>query len=76
MGVAIAEVTLGLNGQPSNVKIVEAPSDRIARSVEAAAWQWRFKTPTLDGKPASVRGKLIFYFQAHGRVIGTCGMKF
>jgi len=65
-GVAIAELSIDIEGAVSGVKILESPHDSIGESVKKSVLQWKFKPMKKDNRPLRVVGKLTFYFSIIG----------
>ena len=62
-GVAVCQIEVNEIGKVKDVSIWESPDPLIARAVKRAVLNWKFKNPTMGGKPVPIRGKLTFYFQ-------------
>lgn len=63
-GVAVAKVTVSLQGHVQHVQILEAPSPSLARETASAVQRWRF-LPWPENQ-LTITGKLTFYFLLHG----------
>ena len=67
-GVSVAEIITDVNGNVSQVDILEAPSKSAADSMRNAINQWKFRLSYRDGKAVRYVSKLTFYFSfKHGK---------
>lgn len=62
-GSAVVRIDLGVNGELSDIRVLQAPDRNIRQAVVNALRQWRFSPAFSDGKPLRLRGKLTFYFR-------------
>jgi len=72
-GVAVAALSIGLDGRPEKAEILEAPDSETAAAVQAAVMRWVVPWQSGPaGEPVRRRtGKLTFYFRivdGRGRV--------
>jgi TonB family protein len=61
-GVSVSSVSVDDHGLVTNVSVWEAPDKEIAKSIERSLRHWKFKPPTIGGRPVPISGKLTFYF--------------
>ncbi len=61
-GVAVAEFEVGVKGEVTKVRILQAPDELTVKAVADAVKQWAFPPPLVDDKPIRVISKLTFYF--------------
>jgi len=67
-GVAVVEVTFGVDGRVAEVRPLQAPDAACESAVVRAVRQWEFKSLNgPNGRPAIVTTKLTFYFEIDAR---------
>jgi len=61
-GVAVAAVTIDVNGTVRDVTIVDSPDDATGTAVRNAVLRWTFRPLGVSSPADLINGKLIFYF--------------
>lgn len=61
-GVAVAKIKIGPEGTVTEVTVLEAPDAAIEMAVLNAVRAWRFPKDLVRSVPATISGRLTFYF--------------
>jgi TonB family protein len=62
-GEVLVWVTVDAEGKVKGVQIRRSPHDVLSEAAAAAAWQWKFTPPTVEGKPVEFVGEYSIIFR-------------
>lgn len=65
-GHVVVELTVDVDGTVKSVLLLQSTNRALNRPSLEALRQWRFKPPTKDGKPTSIRVAQPLTFKARG----------
>jgi TonB family protein len=64
-GVVILATVVGIDGLPSEIKVVRGLGKGLDEKAVECLQQWRFKPGTRDGEPVSVKATVEINFRLH-----------